>query len=1503
MFPRNTNVKLSLIVLRLLILSSIAWVATVWQESSVHDAETFCSIAVTGLILIHCMLGACFLRHPNVNEALDLLITLAETLAFGYLNRTLFKHVTSIPPWASQLYIFYVAMFFTQVCALGLIIGLHIYSLQRGFREQPTICDAKPWAIILGGFLFESRDALYISRRIQIFRGVSGAALLLLLLVVTFFAMIILPVHERGLVPVKEYRTDDLLTDNPGMEPPILNIMAVMNLGSHAARDVELFKAAVNVTPLWNEGAVAPFIPQIPWHNDDPTDSPFKPPCEHVEGNTTFNDLSHNVPSLPYIQTIKIFCPSRYAQNSSAHGKFTLPSSWTFPDIQITIDFSILGISPADALIDARYKTVSIVVGLAAADEDVFSTTTPIPIYTESYMLGSIGFSLRRKYLRPSWATLASVLVSQRTFFVCDLQTLMPDPSSVIVRRNNTGMLRLYGQDDNSEWYVRGDHREHDVFGGLGISGGFWASINGLFVVLFGSSLLWVISGSKPLSIFGVFNGGETTKKILVSSFPRKGHNPHRESSRIEDLDFDALIWQRLRESVNCGPFENPYARYRSPGSSLPTAGYAFVGGNGSRSSDELRLALYPPSGTVFEPITIATLAAGYAQLGDDKRRSNDIELVDRPALALATAAELTRPGCAPAIAPSSTYGAFQFSESVELRPIITQLSSLKDGNSFKLGGTTPQTPFLDIQGPTQISDAEYDNIGLEASENALVWNVYNEESSKIDAATTEASNRGIDVLLVFTGLFSAVLTTFIIQSYQLMIPNPLDTTNNLLTQYLSAQNISNEIGTSSLADAAPSLNQLRWVNGLWFAALSCSLSAALFSMLAKQWLQAAPNVSGSPRHRARQRQRRYLQMRNWHVMTVINALPLLLHATLLLFFAGLIVLLWSGNRAITVATCVIVAFVFLFYFGSIWLSMMDPDCPYQHPISEQLRRWRIWRKNRRSVEVQEDLEGGFQQLPNPWTEEEPDYIPEKINVDDFVDASALVWLIEKSPNETAKATGLQAIAGLPRNFTAFRVLRDAGAISLVLKEFRACFHRDSTLDTQWYVLMPNIAEKYCRAWMRLTCETSKNWPPDLLGHLKALQGLQELNNVSAIAACTRAVAFLDAKDGRSMVLSYLARYTEGHVDFSHEMQCWLLDTFLQCSLISQLRFPRVFIAKEAVPVLIRLLHHTKHTLASNVRSAVALSLSYMTGGNVDPTLFNDEEKRRDQFYELIIPSLAIIVDRPADFSVNVELLDLVTMEFSRIAALALLPTSVNRRHLRSIAQRGLTKLYLDGRTKHLSNNVLESVLQILYPPAPDMLARKEHPLFVTLLLQALWSSSDLRTMVGSVLRLLEPIFSNAHPAVVDTFIEGKGIAILLRAALTGDTGSRRLQLDCMRNLCLFIGTVAHYSLLDASSVHPPNSLNHDHLDHIFHSEFFSTLNMIVTAHRWWLPEINEIWVPALVKLCQLRPQEPVWIGVEATFRKFAEDNEGKDGAHRLLNDLDHMKVLINNPAFTISSM
>ncbi|KAJ3562248.1 hypothetical protein NP233_g9690 [Leucocoprinus birnbaumii] len=267
--------------------------------------------------------------------------------------------------------------------------------------------------------------------------------------------------------------------------------------------------------------------------------------------------------------------------------------------------------------------------------------------------------------------------------------------------------------------------------------------------------------------------------------------------------------------------------------------------------------------------------------------------------------------------------------------------------------GESPASPESKDEGLDKFGESAVDPEEDEL-ENLPIWSTYNQEAIKADASMVEGSHREIDVLLVFTGLFSAVLTTFIIQTYQMILPDPIDETNQLLgdlkniTLQLAAVQMAPNIQTltplrqSSNGDAGLPDSQIEWVNGLWFAALACSLSAALVSMLAKQWLYAyTRGISGSPRDRARKRQNRFIQFRSWHVLTVINCLPLLLHAALFLFFGGIVVLLWQEKLVpISVATIVIVALAYIFYAGSMWISLVSPDCPYQHPISTHLHDW-----------------------------------------------------------------------------------------------------------------------------------------------------------------------------------------------------------------------------------------------------------------------------------------------------------------------------------------------------------------------------------------------------------------------------------------------------------------------------------------------------------------------------------------------------------------------------------
>jgi len=501
--------------------------------------------------------------------------------------------------------------------------------------------------------------------------------------------------------------------------------------------------------------------------------------------------------------------------------------------------------------------------------------------------------------------------------------------------------------------------------------------------------------------------------------------------------------------------------------------------------------------------------------------------------------------------------------------------------------------------------------------------------------------------------------------------------------------------------------------------------------------------------------------------------------------------------------------------------------------------------------------------------------------------------MLQQCSSDDIVTTALQAIGGLPRDFSAFQVLRNAGAIRLTLQRFTSCFHHDSPFGVEWYILDAQGAERYCRAWMRLTRGTMERWPCDLLKPLDQLTNVQGQSHISVIASCACALDSLDSRTPQLALINHLEKFVSGESNLSQLIQCWLLDTLLECSIGWELGAAVIEdIAKRAIPLLLHLLHLTKRALASQLRNAIALTLCSLTHGVIDPSLFSDENKRQENFHKVIIPSLAVIIQDPFRFGVKDDLLDLTSIEFSRLSAPVLMGSHRLLRGLKNIARSSLSKLYLDGRIgKLVSDDVLADILRILHPPVNITL--EQRPLFMTTLLDTLRATTDLNITIGSV-RLLEPLLVDCHLPVLRAFLEGNGIPVLLRASRAGDTDSRKLQVVCMRTLCIFLRRSAACRLRqkEFSVIYPSLEIN---LDVIFHSDLFTTLLSIISVQRWWLEEIAEIWLPSLLELCEVTPDEYIWRSVETIFRNFAENHDGEDKYPRMLKDLDRMREILGS--------
>ncbi|KAJ3916341.1 hypothetical protein F5877DRAFT_46839, partial [Lentinula edodes] len=184
-----------------------------------------------------------------------------------------------------------------------------------------------------------------------------------------------------------------------------------------------------------------------------------------------------------------------------------------------------------------------------------------------------------------------------------------------------------------------------------------------------------------------------------------------------------------------------------------------------------------------------------------------------------------------------------------------------------------------------------------ELDEEARVWWVYLDEAAAFDNDMVGELGDSLDILLVFAGLFSAVLTTFVAQTSQSLSQDYSQLSSSYLSELTALMRAgSNMTALSNVPTTntsfSPAISDL-WVNGLWFTSLSIALTVALFAVLAKQWLrQYMSIITGTPRQRVFIRQFRLDGLIKWRVQTIIGLLPVLLHISLILFLAGLVIFL-----------------------------------------------------------------------------------------------------------------------------------------------------------------------------------------------------------------------------------------------------------------------------------------------------------------------------------------------------------------------------------------------------------------------------------------------------------------------------------------------------------------------------------------------------------------------------------------------------------------------------------
>jgi hypothetical protein len=252
-------------------------------------------------------------------------------------------------------------------------------------------------------------------------------------------------------------------------------------------------------------------------------------------------------------------------------------------------------------------------------------------------------------------------------------------------------------------------------------------------------------------------------------------------------------------------------------------------------------------------------------------------------------------------------------------------------------------------------------------SPNGPVWFKAFKELKRQDEEMVKEYREEVDTLLVFVrvrcvkcfpllindcdahqaGLFSAVVTAFVIESHSSLKQDDDSITVKLLQQ------ISDQLSASSLkppqqAEATePTAMDIR-VNAFWHTSLVLSLLAALLGIYVKEWARTYMKwTEVTPlRDAVALRQYRREGLTKWKLSMTLTILPGLLQVAVILFLIGLVDFLLTLTPLVMGPVLAVASLGLLVALIVTVVPLFSRSCPFKSPVSEavvQIARLILW--------------------------------------------------------------------------------------------------------------------------------------------------------------------------------------------------------------------------------------------------------------------------------------------------------------------------------------------------------------------------------------------------------------------------------------------------------------------------------------------------------------------------------------------------------------------------------
>ncbi|KAI9454503.1 hypothetical protein F5148DRAFT_426246 [Russula earlei] len=255
----------------------------------------------------------------------------------------------------------------------------------------------------------------------------------------------------------------------------------------------------------------------------------------------------------------------------------------------------------------------------------------------------------------------------------------------------------------------------------------------------------------------------------------------------------------------------------------------------------------------------------------------------------------------------------------------------------------------MDVEGRQGIPPADADNGNENAFESASskVWKLYEVETDKYDTELAGTWKGVTDAMLIFTGLFSAVVSAFIIETYKMLLPDNGGATVALLTQLVTQSQPNG--GNSATSSAIPSTVTSAFtpsgiairINILMFLSLFLSLTCALMSTLIQQWAREYlqySQLSAPPQKRGRVRAYLFEGLTKFQMRRMVESIPVLLHISVFLFFFAFSEFLRTINHTVGVVARCCVTILLSAYLVLSALPLVVSSSPYQTALTTPLR-------------------------------------------------------------------------------------------------------------------------------------------------------------------------------------------------------------------------------------------------------------------------------------------------------------------------------------------------------------------------------------------------------------------------------------------------------------------------------------------------------------------------------------------------------------------------------------